>query len=246
MSMRTPFATIIALLLTSLSLAAVSASAQSAVIPLDVRPTAGLLSCRSYNGMSRPGWDAFFRARRLDGDRAKEALERLQDSVTLEAEARPADVRLQYLLAVIIGSRTDVEGGRESIRLAESLHRQAAVVLALDPKHPGAHHLLGRLNAAILRMDGFARFVATRVLGADQLAGASWEEARLRLEAAVVGDPCVPDYHYELARLYAERGDRGSAVKRLRDVLRLAAPDGPFADVHAKGATLLARLEKKP
>lgn len=53
----------------------------------------------------------------------------------------------------------------------------------------------------------------------------------------------MPDHHYELARLYAEQGDIRHARDRLADLLMLARPDGPFADVYRKGRILLASLE---
>ena len=62
----------------------------------------------------------------------------------------------------------------------------------------------------------------------------------------MVGAPCVPDHHYELARLYAEQGQVRPAREQLRDLLALAAPDGPYADVHEKGRALLSRLEGTP
>ena len=123
------------------------------------------------------------------------------------------------------------------------MYRRVRDVLRAEPTHPGAHHLLGRLHAAVLRMDGFTRFVATRLMGGGELAGASWDDARTSLEVAAAGAPCVPDHHYELARLYAERGEVEPAVHRLRDLLALAGPDGPYGDVHRKGRQLLASLE---
>jgi len=210
---------------------------------VDPLPRAGVRGCASAEVEDGSTWSAVYRARQTDEERAKTFLAALHDSLALEVEGSPADVGVQYLLAVVIGVRTDLEGGRTGIGLAKQMHRQVRIVLELDPSHPGAHHLLGRLHAAVLRLDGVSRFVATRLLGGSELRGASWDAARQGLEKAVVGAPCVPDHHYELARLYAEQGDRERAIERLRDAVELARPDGPFADVHSKGRLLLARLE---
>lgn len=225
-----------------LSMPARSSGQTGSVRPFDVQPTRGIRACALRDTPRSDAWTAVFASRALDRDSARTVLATIQDSLAVEAAARPADVDVQYLLAVVIGARTDIEEVRTRIRLAEALRDQAGRVLALDPGHPGAHHLLGRLHAAVLRMDGFSRFIATRILGGGDLAGASWEEARLRLEAAVVGDPCVPDHHYELARLYAERGEPALAVERLHDLLVLADGEGLYADVFRKGQSLLLEL----
>ena len=57
----------------------------------------------------------------------------------------------------------------------------------------------------------------------DALDGASWETAETLLEAAVQGDPCVPDHHFELARVYAHTGDVDGAERALASVRELTA-----------------------
>lgn len=220
------------------------ASAQMPAIGLvSPRPLTGAKACAAAEVKEGDAWRTLLAARQMDDDGARRVLAELHDSLSLELQARPEDVGLRYLTGVVAGSRADVEGGRSAIALAQEMARHVEAILEIEPDHAGAHHLLGRLHAAVLRMDGFTRFVATRLLGGGELAGASWEEARMRLEVAVAGAPCVPDHHYELARLYAERGEVRPAVARLHDLLSLADPQGPYADVHRKGRTLLARLE---
>jgi hypothetical protein len=150
-------------------------------------------------------WHQIVGARASRGEAGAAALSALQDSLAAEASARPGDVEVQFLLAATLGARADVEGGTEKIRAAKALHAQATRVLALDPAHAGAQYLLGRLHAAVLRLDRVTRFLAIKLLGGAELSGASWEEARRLLEAAVAQDPCVAEYQYELARLYSER-----------------------------------------
>lgn len=224
--------------------ASVGASAQTGAIVLPrPEPLSGVHACSAPAVNGGDAWRTVYRTRRLDAEEAKRVLAELHDSLIREARDRPEDVDLQYLLAAVAGSRADVEGGRTRVRMASEMHRRISNVLARDPDHAGAYHLLGRLHAAVLRMDGFTRFVATRIMGGGELGGASWDEARLLLEMAVAGAPCVPDHHYELARLYAEQGDVRPAMDRLEDLLTLTRPDGPFADVHRKGRVLLERLE---
>lgn len=149
----------------------------------------------------------------------------------LEAQARaavadsPGDVEAQYALAVVMGARTDLAEGRDRLSLADALLRQVERVLALDPSHPGAHHILGRLEAAVMRMGGLERFLARHVLGGEVVAEASWDGARAHLEAAEEGAPCIPEHHYELARLLHERERPALALREVGHVLELTAAD---------------------
>ena len=159
-----------------------------------------------------------------------------------EARRAPAHLPTQYLYAVILGVRTEIEGGSSQVSKAKELHGQIQTVLALDPQHPGAMHLLGRLNAAVMRLGRLKRFIATRILGAGVLSTASWREARHLLEAAADGDPCVPEHHFELARLYAERGFAELALDRLARLDILIQGDDARGGLVAKARKLEARL----
>ena len=96
-------------------------------------------------------------------------------------------------------------------------------VLELDPRHAGASYMLGRLHASVLRLGGFKRFMAKQLFGGGALEGASWEEAQRLLEVAVVEDPCVSEHHFELAQVYAQRGDASGAERELSYVRELTA-----------------------
>lgn len=162
---------------------------------------------------------------------------------SLEAEARrrlesaPDDPAAAYRLTAVLGARTDLAEGREQLRLADDLQREARRVLELDPRHAGAHHVLGRLNAAAMRLGGLQRFLARHLLGGSLLEEASWERARRHLEVAEAGDPCRPEHHYELARLYLERGDPAGAWEEVGHVLRLTERD------HSRWDGMRARAE---
>ncbi len=210
----------------------------------DPTPTEGVFGCSSDDAEPEGAWATLLSARQLEQEEARRGLSALQDSLATHALASPDDVELQYLYAVVMGSRADVESRGAKVRAAAALHEQTLKVLELDPHHPGAQHLMGRLHAAVMRLNPVMRFIAVRLLGGGALSGASWEEARLRLEAAAVGDPCVPDHHYELAKLYAERGDPSAAVDRLEALLQLSESRPAYADVAAKGRELLQELNK--
>jgi hypothetical protein len=202
------------------------------------------LVCAATDEARGEVWRRAIESRQLEEEDAEAVLDALADSLAVEVVDRPDDVTLQYELALVLGLRADLEDGRDQVRAAEALDRQIEVVLALDPEHTGGQYLRGRLQASVLRMGGFKRFIATRILGGDRLGDASWEDARLRLEAAVAGDPCVPDYHYELARLYRDRGEPELAARQLERLFAVTGSRELFADVLAKGERLAEELER--
>jgi hypothetical protein len=93
-----------------------------------------------------------------------------------------------------------------------------------------------------MRLDRVTRFLATRLLGGGELRHASWDEARRLLESAERSEPCVPDHHFELARLYLERGEDEAGWLELSHVYQAAAGAGArFAGVIAKAEELRLR-----
>ena len=179
-------------------------------------------------------------ARDLEDDAAaQEALAALEPDARRMAAEAPNDPDAQYRLAAVMGARLDHEHGRDKMSGAEALRDQAQRVLALDADHAGASYMLGRLHASVLRMSGFKRFMAKSLFGGGALQGASWEEAQRLLETAVRGDPCVPEHHLELARVYGHMGDEAGAEREFASVRELTAGEaGRQARVREKAEAL--------
>jgi hypothetical protein len=173
--------------------------------------------------------DAFLaevaRARDLQEEQAKAALAALEPDARRMAAAAPDDVVAQYRLAAVLGARLDHASGEAKMRGAAEVRGQAERVLQIDPDHAGASYMLGRVHASIMRMSGFKRFMAKQLFGGSALEGASWEKAHELLEVAVREDPCVPEHHFELARIYAHYGDVERAQRELEYVRQLATGD---------------------
>lgn len=170
-------------------------------------------------------------------------LRELEAQVRRSLASAPSSADVRYRLAAVLGARTDLAEGRGQLRLAEELHQAVRAVLEVDPNHPGAHHILGRLNAAAMRIGGFQRFLARHLFGGELADEASWERARLHLKQAEDGAPCVPDHHYELARLYAERGEPQRSLEEVAHVLALTAHDrSRWRDLRSKAEALAGEL----
>lgn len=175
-----------------------------------------------------PEEDAFLaqvgRARTLEPEEAAiAALDELEPEALRAAEASPNDAAAQYDLAAVMGARLEYESGRAKMAGAAKVRAQAERVLALAPDHPGASYMLGRIHASILRMSGLKRFLAKQLFGGEALEGASWEKAQALLEVAARADPCVPEHHFELGRVYAARGDAAGAAREFASVRELTA-----------------------
>lgn len=131
----------------------------------------------------------------------------------------PGDAHARYLHAVALGQRLELTGIREKVRLGAATRAEAETALELDPDHPGAHHVLGRLHAGTMRLNPVARFLAKRVLGAEALEGASWERAEDHFVRAHRLEPDNPRHSVELGVLYLDTDRPDEALR----VLRLAA-----------------------
>ena len=163
----------------------------------------------------------------------------------MAVEAHPDAVEDRYALAVVLGLRADHEGGASKVKAASRMYDQLERILALSPDHVGAHHLLGRLQAGVMRMDRVTRWIATRLLGGGRLRGASWDEAERNLTFAVRAAPSIPDYHFELAHLYEDTGRLDLALQEARLVLAMDPSTAIEASVPAKAEALVARLRRR-
>ena len=137
----------------------------------------------------------------------------------------PQGIEGHYRLAVASGQLTDLVGGRTKIRMAKESWDESGWVLAADSGHAGAHFIRGRINAGVQRTSPILRFLARVVLGADAIAGTSWEAAIRHFETAAALEPQTPMHHFELARAYRDR-KRTDAMKRSLEAALAAAGSG--------------------
>lgn len=173
------------------------------------------------------------------------ALSAAETTAKEAVDEEPESVDRHYALAVVLGLRADREGGRAKVRAASALYDQLQAILAMDPEHVGAHHLMGRLQAGVMRMGRATRWIATHLLGGGILKKASWAAAEENLAFAAAAAPDVPDYTYELARLHEDTGRTSLALKEARRVLTMDPSLAMEPTVHDKAAALVARLEDK-
>ncbi|MEJ2541669.1 MAG: hypothetical protein P8188_17175 [Gemmatimonadota bacterium] len=174
--------------------------------------------------------------------RGRMRLQSLQDSLEGILAVDPDRTEDRYLLAVVLGGRSELAGGRGKLKWAGAMRAEAQQVLATDPDHPGANHLMGRLHAAVERMGRTKRFLARTLFDGEALAGASWASAREHLARAERDAPCQPEHHLELARLHQELGEVRQAREEARHVLELMGSEGAHSHLWRGAAALMERL----
>ena len=136
-------------------------------------------------------------------------------------------------------------GKKERIRRAAVIRDEALRAVALDPRHDGAYHILGRWNAEIMRLSGLSRFFAKSLLGAGIFGKASWEEAIGDMEKAVALDPGRIYHRLELAEIYVDRKRYEDARGELARIRGL--PDREIGDerYRREAAALAGRIADK-
>ena len=133
-----------------------------------------------------------------------------------------------FMLAVALGRTALSVGARERVRYATEIHDAALAAVKVDARHAGALHVLGVWHAEVMRLSGFTRFAARKLLGGKVFDQASWSEARRYMEAAVAADPARITHRLDLAAIYADNGDKRRARTTCETVLRM--PNVEFND----------------
>lgn len=143
-----------------------------------------------------------------------------------------------FVLALALGRASLTRGGRQRVRDAEEIRREALRALAIDSLHDGAWHVLGRWHAEVRRLSGLQRFFARTFLGGGGLGAASWDGAVRALERAVALRPEWIVHRLALAQVYADVGRYAEAREQLRTILQLPGID-PMDGEHRRTAERL-------
>jgi len=159
-------------------------------------------------------------------ERRKALLLEAERIARAEIDREGADAERRYALAITLGARANTEGGKAKIRAAAELREELESILEMDPQHAGAHHLLGRLHAAVQRMSRITRWVAINLLGGSALEEATWAAAEEHLAFAEAAAPGVLDHHLQLALLYRDTKRPELALREIEHLTALQA-SGP-------------------
>ena len=150
-----------------------------------------------------------------------------------------------FALAASLGRAALLVGPEDKVRRAILIRNEALRALALNPRHDGAYHILGRWNAEIMRLPGFQRFFARHFLGARVFNEASWPRAISHMRKAVELNPGRIYPHLALADMYIDLNQIGEAESHLRVVDSLPAREALDTNYRQQAATLRQRVAKR-
>jgi len=154
----------------------------------------------------------------------------------------PNDPLARQVYSLAMGLRSREEGVRTSVRLAQRSVEEAQLLLTVVPDHAGAQHIIGRLFSHAMRLNGFKRFIAVRILGAKAMGEASWETAESLLAAAARLQPELPDHHFQLGVLYVATDRPELALAAYERVLLCEAVYPADFDLLAEAEEMVERL----
>jgi tetratricopeptide (TPR) repeat protein len=156
---------------------------------------------------------------------------------------RPNDAESHFELAKAIGRNALTMGTKDRVKFAGVVHDEALAALKIDPKHPGANHVMGLWNAEVMRLNGIARFMAKNLLGGKTFGEASWDNAIKYMLLAVENQPGNITHHLDLAEIYVDRDMKDKAREQLDWIAK--APVTELNDKKYKeiAAEMLAKLK---
>jgi tetratricopeptide (TPR) repeat protein len=135
-------------------------------------------------------------------------------------EANPSDAEGHFHLARSLGRKALSLGARDRVKYAGDVRTHALEALKINPKHPGALHVMGMWNYNVMRLSGMTRFMAKTFLGGRVFDSANWEEAQRYMEESVANEPNRLVHHLDLARVYAARDDKDRARAQYEATIR--------------------------
>lgn len=157
-------------------------------------------------------------------------------------EANPADAEGHFHLARSLGRTALSLGKRDRVKYAGEVRAHALKALELNPRHPGALHVMGMWNAEIMRLSGLQRFAAKTLLGGKVFSEASWKEAVRYMEASVASEPERIVHRIDLAEVYEDVGDKAKAREQYQRIVRSAVLDAKDPAYKAQAEERLKKL----
>ena len=135
------------------------------------------------------------------------------------------DAEAYFHAARALGRAALTMGARDKVKLAAEIRHDAMRALQLQPRHPGAAHVMGVWNAEIMRLNGVTRLIARTFLGGQVFSTASWPEATRYMELAVAIEPDRLVHRLDLARVYRDSGRLADARRTYEVAIGLPSLD---------------------
>jgi len=148
---------------------------------------------------------------RRDGKKAKlEAFERAKDALDRALKGDAESVEAHYWHGIALGRIGQTRGIMRSLFMIGPMKRGMRRVLELDPKHSGAHHVLGEMYRQLPAFAGGSRALAVA-----------------ELERALELGPHHTAHYPALAQAYLDAGRREDAIRVLKALDGVKMPADP-------------------
>lgn len=134
---------------------------------------------------------------------------------------RPDDPDGLYWTAAVLGRWALFHGPRTSTRLVQRVWDLTHRLLDVDPDHPGAHNILGKLNHEVMSLSGIERFVGRLLFRIEPLKQANWDSALEHHGRAAAIDPQTVLFRRDLGQTLAALGRFDDARLQWEDALTL-------------------------
>lgn len=179
--------------------------------------------------------------------------DRVRDSLYLVAEVyarravrlAPRDANTHFALAGALGKAALTKGKKERVQYALEIRDAAVQSLALDPRHDGSWHVLGRWHAEIERLSNIEEFFAKKFLGAKAFGEASYAEAARHLEQAVAIRPEYIFHRLDLADVYVDMKRYADARRELDAISALPTLDAMDPEYRRQAEALRSRIASR-
>ena len=153
------------------------------------------------------------------GARRDELYRKAEQYARHAVAAGPNDAEAHFHLARALGVKALSVGVRDRIKYAKEIRAEALAALQHDPNHPGALHVMGEWNAQVMRLSGMERFFAKNLLGGKVFGQANCKDAVSYTEKAVAADPERLTHRLDLAKIYADVGEKAKAREQFEYVV---------------------------
>jgi len=218
-----------------------------------LEPPAALAHYEAAVALDSTSYEALWKAARSLVDIGKQMTDKqkkMRDSLYAVADhyaraavaADPVGADGYFMLGYAVGQLALTKGPKERVTYAKEVREAALKALELDSLHDGAHHVLGRWHAEIMRLPGITKFFAKTFLGASVFNEASWDSAARHLERAVELNPANVYHRLDLAEIYLDLKQPDRARPQLEQLLELPNSDVMDSTYKEEARAHLAKL----
>lgn len=151
-----------------------------------------------------------------------------------------AEAHFSYVLA--LGRLNENASSKQKVANAKLIKTEADRVIALNPKHAGAWHVLGRWNREIAGFNTVEKAMINSFFGGVP-PGATYERAVECFKTAISLEGDYMLHKYELAMTYHKMDKDADAKKMVQEAMKLPQKNADDKDTYKKCEELLKDLD---